>query len=84
MTVKITESYIFQPRTICLAVISATNDYANQPILNKVREFDPKVERTLRIITKPDQLHPGSETENAFLRLAKNEDMYFTLGWHVL
>jgi GTPase SAR1 family protein len=84
MTIKITESYISQPRTICLAVISATNDYANQPILNKVRHFDPKGERTLGIITKPDRLHPGSETEDAFLRLAKNEDIYFTLGWHIL
>lgn len=84
MTVEITESYISQPRTICLAVISATNDYANQPILNKVRQFDPKGERTLGIITKPDRLHPGSETEDAFLQLAKNEDIYFTLGWHVL
>jgi GTPase SAR1 family protein len=84
MTVKITESYISQPRTVCLAVISATNDYANQSILNKVRQFDPKGERTLGIITKPDRLHPGSETEDAFLRLAKNDDIYFTLGWHIL
>lgn len=84
MTVKITESYISQPRTICLAVVSATNDYANQPILNKVRQFDPKGERTLGIITKPDRLPPGSDTENGFLQLAKNEDIFFTLGWHVL
>ncbi|KAB8213175.1 P-loop containing nucleoside triphosphate hydrolase protein [Aspergillus novoparasiticus] len=84
MTVEITESYIYQPRTICLAVISATNDYANQPILNKVRQFDPKGERTLGIITKPDRLPPGSDTENQFFRLAQNEDVYFELGWHIL
>jgi GTPase SAR1 family protein len=29
MVARITEDYIQQPRTICLAVISATNDYAN-------------------------------------------------------
>ncbi|OXV08567.1 hypothetical protein Egran_03670 [Elaphomyces granulatus] len=52
----ITEHYISQSRTICLAVVSATNDYANQPILNKVRRFDPKGDRTLGIITKPDRL----------------------------
>ncbi|PKY04430.1 hypothetical protein P168DRAFT_343960 [Aspergillus campestris IBT 28561] len=84
MTVEITESYISQPRTICLAVVSATNDYANQPILNKVRHFDPKGERTLGIITKPDRLPPGSDTEKQFVQLAKNEDIFFTLGWHVL
>jgi hypothetical protein len=28
---EIMDRYISQPRTICLAVISATNDHANQP-----------------------------------------------------
>ncbi|KAJ9191829.1 hypothetical protein DTO164E3_8652 [Paecilomyces variotii] len=84
MTVEITNTYISQPRTICLAVVSAANDYANQPILNKVRQFDPKGERTLGIITKPDIPPPGSETETAFLELAKNKDIFFALGWHVL
>ncbi|KAJ9212087.1 hypothetical protein DTO166G4_6364 [Paecilomyces variotii] len=84
MTVEITELYISQPRTICLAVVSAANDYANQPILNKVRQFDPKGERTLGIITKPDIPPPGSETETAFIELAKNKDIFFALGWHVL
>lgn len=38
----ITEHYIKQPRTICLAVVSATNDAANQPILQQVRKVDPE------------------------------------------
>lgn len=80
----ITEHYISQSRTICLAVISATHDYANQSILNKVRTFDPNGERTLGIITKPDRLSSGSGAENAFIELAKNEDVFFKLGWHVL
>lgn len=41
MVADITNSYIEQPRTICLAVVSATNDAANQPILQRVRKFDP-------------------------------------------
>lgn len=84
LTVEITKSYISSPRTICLAVISAANDYANQPILNLVRQYDPKGERTLGIITKPDRLPPGSETELSFFNLANNEDIIFDLGWHVL
>ena len=84
-TVKeITHHYVSQPRTICLAVISATNDYANQGILTKVREVDPEGERTLGIITKPDRLPSGSGSESAFLNLARNEDIFFKLGWHVL
>ncbi|KAJ5471832.1 P-loop containing nucleoside triphosphate hydrolase protein [Penicillium diatomitis] len=84
LSVEITKSYISSPRTICLAVISAANDYANQPILNLVRQYDPKGERTLGIITKPDRLPPGSETELSFLNLANNRDIMFDLGWHVL
>ncbi|MCJ1414168.1 hypothetical protein MMC32_000493 [Xylographa parallela] len=84
-TVKeITHHYVSQPRTICLAVISAANDYANQGILTKVREVDPEGERTLGIITKPDRLPSGSGSESAFLNLARNEDIFFKLGWHVL
>ncbi|TKA61778.1 hypothetical protein B0A49_12799 [Cryomyces minteri] len=81
---EITDRYISQPRTICLAVVSATNDYANQGILTKIRKVDPDGERTLGIITKPDRLPAGSGSESAFLNLARNNDIFFKLGWYVL
>lgn len=81
---EITDHYISQPRTICLPVISAGSDYATQGILTKVRKVDPNGERTLGIITKPDRLEVNSGTEQAFLGLARNEDVFFNLGWHVL
>jgi GTPase SAR1 family protein len=81
---EITERYISQPRTICLAVVQATNDVANQSILQKVRDFDPKGERSLGVVTKIDLLPVGSDTEASFLELAKNEDVSFKLGWHVV
>ena len=84
LVAEITDHYISQPRTICLAVVSAANDYANQGILTKVRKVDPEGERTLGIITKPDRLPSGSGSETAFLNLARNEDIFFKLGWHVL
>ncbi|KAE9378323.1 dynamin family protein-like protein [Stipitochalara longipes BDJ] len=84
MVTEITDHYISQPRTICLAVISATNDHANQPILTRVKKYDPEGDRTLGIITKPDRLPAGSGSEKAFISLARNEDVFFKLGWHVL
>lgn len=81
---EITDHYISQPRTICLAVVSATNDYANQGILTKVRKVDPDGERTLGVITKPDRLIHGSGLEQSFIALARNEDIFFKLGWHVI
>ena len=84
LVAEITDFYISQPRTICLAVVSATSDAANQSILRKVRIVDPTGERTLGIITKPDQLPKGSGSETKFLELARNQDVFFKLGWHVL
>ena len=84
LVTEITDYYLSQPRTICLAVVSAANDYANQGILKKVRKVDPDGDRTLGIITKPDRLPSGSGSEKAFLSLACNQDIFFKLGWHVL
>lgn len=84
LVVEITDQYISQPRTICLAVVSGANDYANQKILTKVRAVDPDGDRTLGIITKPDRLPPGSGSEASFVELAQNSDIMFRLGWHVL
>lgn len=76
--------YIKEKRTIIMAVVSAKNDYANQIILKKCREVDPKGLRTLGIITKPDFLEPDSENESAWIELAANKDIFFDLGWHML
>jgi hypothetical protein len=69
---------------LTLAVVSAKNDYANQIVLKMALEADPRGQRTLGIITKPDTLPAGSESEADFVSLAKNEDVSFDLGWHVL
>lgn len=84
LVTEITDQYILQRRTICLAVVSASNDHANQGILKKVRKVDPQGDRTLGIITKPDRLPAGSGSEQSFIDLANNEDVFFKLGWHVL
>lgn len=76
--------YMENQRSIILAVVSAKNDYANQIVLKLAKEVDPEGLRTLGVITKPDTLPVGSESESLFVALAKNEDVDFRLGWHVL
>jgi Dynamin family len=71
-------------RSIILAVVSAKDDYANQIVTKLARDVDLKGLRTLGIITKPDTLHVGSESEKSFFSLANNENVVFRLGWHVL
>ena len=41
-------------------------------------------QRTLGVITKPDQLVRGTDGEKIFLSLARNEQVDFHLGWHVV
>ena len=76
--------YMENRRSIILAVVSAKNDYANQAVLKFAKEVDASGNRTLGIITKPDTLSVGSESEAGFVSLAKNEDIIFRLGWHIV
>ncbi|RSL40867.1 hypothetical protein CEP53_013109 [Fusarium sp. AF-6] len=84
MIKKVVRGYMKEPRSVILAVVSAKNDYANQIVLQLAQRADPKRNRTLGVITKPDTLHPGSESEQSFINLANNKDVEFRLGWHVL
>jgi len=71
-------------RSIVLAVVSAKNDYNNQIVTKYARDFDPDGKRTLGVITKPDELPAGSDSEKQYFELAENKDVHFRLGWHVL
>lgn len=81
---KLVESYMNSERSIILAVVSAMNEFANQIVLKKARDVDPEGERTIGIITKPDTLRVGTNSEKEFLALARNEDVKFKRGWHVV
>jgi GTPase SAR1 family protein len=81
---KLVLSYMEKERSIILAVVSAKNDFNNQIVTKYARELDPEGHRTLGIITKPDTLHAGSDSEASFVGIAMNKDVKFKLGWHVL
>ncbi|KID61359.1 interferon-induced GTP-binding protein Mx, partial [Metarhizium hybridum] len=81
---KMVRDYVKKPRSIILAVVSAKSDFALQEITEMARELDPRGLRTLGLITKPDTLDSGSDSEAAYIRLAQNQDVFFRLGWHVL
>ncbi|OAA35270.1 Dynamin, GTPase domain protein [Cordyceps fumosorosea ARSEF 2679] len=81
---NVVQRYMKEPRSIILAVVSAKNDYVNQIVLKLASKADPEGKRTLGVITKPDTLIPGSGSERDFISLARNQDVEFRLGWHVL
>jgi len=73
-TVKgLVTSYMKNPRSIILAVISAKSERATQIVLKYAGEIDPEGSRTLGIITKPDTLDAGGEGEQSYVDLARNK-----------
>ncbi|KAI9722079.1 MAG: hypothetical protein M1828_004893 [Chrysothrix sp. TS-e1954] len=82
---NLVQQYMSSSRSIILAVVSAKNDYANQVITTRARKADPNGSRTLGIITKPDALDAGSDSERMYADLIRNgEAGDFKLGWHAL
>ncbi|KAF4124889.1 Dynamin central region [Geosmithia morbida] len=77
-------SYMKQPRSIILAVVSAKSEFNLQQVTELTRQVDPEGTRTLGLITKPDTLDGGSEGEQAYFNMAQNKDVKFRLGWHVI
>jgi GTPase SAR1 family protein len=69
---NLVDSYLESSRTIILAVVQASNDIANQKIIQQARCFDKAGKRTVGIITKPDLINKG--TEGRIALLANNLD----------
>lgn len=80
----LTERYMKNTRSIILAVISAKAQFNNQEILDIAAKFDGRRERTVGIITQPDELYAHSEEEESWLQIARNDKNSLKLGWHTL
>jgi len=81
---KMVRGYMKRPRSIILAVVSAKSDFALQDVTELARALDKRGARTLGLITKPDTLDAGSDSEASYFKLAQNKDVRFRLGWHIL
>ena len=79
-------SYMKQPNSIILTVVAADQQLANQAVLDLAKEQDPRRERTIGVITKPDIPPPGSHNQTGAITLAKNLEPvhHLKLGWYVL
>ena len=83
LVANLVDGYLESSRTIILAVIQATNDIANQKIIQRARKFDKAGQRTVGIITKADLINKNTESRIALL--AKNKDTTkLKLGYFLL
>ena len=83
---QLIEWYMKQSKSIILAIVPANNQLAVHQVLEKAMRHDPKRERTIGVITKPDMAGRGSANEKKYLNLANGrEPMHkLALGWYVL
>ncbi|KAF9902025.1 hypothetical protein EC991_005408 [Linnemannia zychae] len=79
---SINERFMSHPRTIILAVVPANVDLNNSYVLARAEEFDPKNERTVPIVTKPDMIDEGTLPELIDMVLNKRKKM--RLGYLVM
>lgn len=81
---KILNDYMSDKSSIILAVLAADNNKANQEVLQLAKNHDEASARTLGIITKPDKVDAGSNSEVEWIRRTQGRDSTLRLGWHVL
>ncbi|CAD6586476.1 MAG: hypothetical protein ASARMPRED_002547 [Alectoria sarmentosa] len=74
--------YMKNPRSVILAVIPANVDIATQEILKMAEKCDPKGQRTLGVLTKPDLVDKGAE--NRIVDLVEGRSYKLTLGWSMV
>ncbi|KAF9968826.1 hypothetical protein BGZ73_009125, partial [Actinomortierella ambigua] len=78
----INERFMKDPRTIILAVVPANVDLNNSYVLARAEEFDPKNERTVPIVTKPDMIDKGTLPE--LIDMVLNNRKRMLLGYLVM
>jgi hypothetical protein len=78
------EMYMARPRSVILAVVSAKSEYVLQEVTTLAKMADPEGLRTMGLITKPDTLDVGSDSEVYWARLVQNLEVELRLGWHLL
>ena len=81
---ELVTSYMSNEKSIILAVVQAASDPDNQQVFKFLKTYDPTRSRTLGVITKPDEVHRGSNKEKKLMSILKNEVYQLKHGWHAV
>ncbi len=65
--------YVNNPRSVLVPVIAAPTNIHNSKVLQWAKQVDPLTRRTIPVLTKPDLMDPGSETD--VLELLQPEEL---------
>ncbi|XP_061483592.1 interferon-induced GTP-binding protein Mx1-like isoform X2 [Rhineura floridana] len=79
---KLIKTYINKEETINLVVVPSNVDIATTEALKMAQEVDPMGERTLAILTKPDLVDKGTETE--VVDIVRNQSVPLRKGYMIV
>ena len=82
MVRNMVSSYMQNPRSAMLAVIPANVDIGTQEILDMAEQCDPRGERTLGVLTKPDLVDEGAEV--VIMDIIEGRSHSLNLGWCIV
>lgn len=77
ITTEMAKRYCIDPKTIVLCVIPANQDLSTSDGLKLAREWDPKGERTVGVITKIDIMDKGTSAK----KMLMNDEIFLKLGY---
>jgi GTPase SAR1 family protein len=83
---NLVSKYMENPKSIILAVISASYEPPVSKVFTLLQKYDPLGKRTICVVTKPDIANPGANDLPQFVEYAQNKlpGYHFELGWHVV
>ena len=79
---RLITDYLENPQTVIVAVCPATIDFHNSQILAEAEKVDPTQERTLVVVTKPDEI--PDDCEGSVIDLINGNKKKFVHGFHVV
>ncbi|KAG9073799.1 hypothetical protein FRC06_011147 [Ceratobasidium sp. 370] len=79
---KLISSYMRKKSTINLIVITCESDIETQAAGRLAAIYDPKGERTIGVITKPDRIEKGQERQWVPLITGQSQAYPLTNGWY--
>ncbi|KZT04830.1 uncharacterized protein LAESUDRAFT_813931 [Laetiporus sulphureus 93-53] len=81
---ELASDFVSKDNCIILLTIACETDFMNQGAYQLATKFDPRHERTIGVLTKPDKIDRGDE--DTWLRILRNEDPERRLkhGWYMV
>jgi GTP-binding protein EngB required for normal cell division len=77
---RVVLDYVHNPRSILVPVVVAPTNIHNSKVLQWCRTVDPTTTRTIPVLTKPDLIDPGSESDVVTLL----QESHFAHGFYMV